>query len=145
IRELSEKNARDDRREAGDGECAQQMIAEDQCEQANGPGIERVEDSPVLLITLGHVAVARDVEVVRPIPAVPDFQPAMEADRLLVLPNCVGNPPTISTRALKHCTRVALLVPTPKPDHGVNCENQPDTAGIVGKTAPRAVTVRSVL
>ncbi len=68
------------------------MIAEDQCEQANGPGIERVEDSPVLLITLGHVAVARDVEVVRPIPAVPDFQPAMESDWLLVLPNCVGNP-----------------------------------------------------
>ena len=82
--ESVEQKPRGERRERGDEERAEQFVAEDEGEGAHEPRVERVEDYPARLDALGDVAHARDVEVVRRVPTVPDGEPVVEGREALV-------------------------------------------------------------
>src|ERR1700686_2071812 len=93
LREPPKEKSCGDRREGGDGKCAQKIVAEGQREQTNDPWKEREEDDPVSLVALSHVAVARDVEVMRSVPLIPDGEPAVESHKRLVLEDRVSYAP----------------------------------------------------
>ena len=84
VGEPVQQKPRGERRERGDEERADEFVSQNECEGADEPGVERVEDYPARLDALGDVAHARDVQVVRRVPAVPNREPVVERSEPLV-------------------------------------------------------------